>query len=136
MKRKVYVQEIGAGRYRIVSEDPGYAVYYMHLELDHAKEVHKQLGELLTTREDCAPKNDEQLALKIAEALLTVEALAGVELLETKLRVITPDKAPASIRFNPDAWRNYGRKRQLRVMVSRPDKNGIVRDKFYRVQQK
>lgn len=75
---------------------------------------------------------DLELCERIAQALLSVEGIEGVELLQTKL-VYRDEQGPAIIHFNPDTWRNYGYKGKMRVLVSRPDKQGVMRDKFYKV---
>lgn len=80
--------------------------------------------------------SDEELAKYIAETALFAESkILGIELLESKFR-IQDERGTAIVHFNPDVYRNYGYKGAMRVMISRPDKKGIVRDKHYAVRCK
>ena len=78
---------------------------------------------------------DQELAEKIAKALLTVEEIEGVELLECKLR-LNGSAGFGIVNFAPDAWRNHrngprGPKAYLRMMFTRPNKENIAKYRHY-----
>lgn len=63
---------------------------------------------------------DQELADRIAEALIKVERIPGVELCETKLKLRGEDgQVKGIVTFNPQVWREYNDlpSDRLKVMI-------------------